>query len=177
MSKTPEQVAKRIIWTLSAAILLAVAVIYQLPKMESIPPFVRHLPGLNAAINSTCTLLLLISLVAIKRGQVAWHQRLNVTALALSAVFLISYVTFHTFGVETRYPAENPWRPLYLVILISHILLAMIVLPLVLLTFYRGWAGHVERHRALARWAYPVWLYVTFSGVVVYWMISPYYRF
>lgn len=177
MSERTDTAARRIIWILSAAVLLAVVVLYQLPKADPIPGFVRALPRLNAGINSVCSLLLLLSLAAVKRGNIALHKRLNVTAVALSTVFLLSYVTFHTFGVETRYPMDNPWRPLYLIILISHILLAMAVLPLVLMTFYRGWTGQVARHRTLARWAYPVWLYVTLSGVVVYVLISPYYRF
>lgn len=170
-------IARRLIWTVSATVLLAVVVIYQLPKADHIPAFVSWLPRLNALLNSTCTLLLLASFAAIKRGQVLVHKRLNLSAFVLSSLFLLSYVTFHTFGVETRYPAESPWRPLYLAILISHILLAMVVLPLVLVTFYRGLSGQVAQHRAVAKWAFPIWLYVTTTGVIVYLMISPYYRF
>ena len=172
-----DTVARRLIWTVSATVLLAVVVIYQLPKADHIPAFVPWLPRLNALLNSTCTLLLLASFTAIKRGRVIVHKRLNLSAFVLSSLFLLSYVTFHTFGVETRYPAESPWRPLYLVILISHILLAMVVLPLVLVTFYRGLAGQVERHRAVAKWTFPIWLYVTTTGVIVYLMISHYYRY
>lgn len=172
-----EKIALRLIWSLSAAILLAVVVIYNLPKADHIPGFVPYLPRLNALINSVCTILLLVSLAAIRRGRVTLHKRLNLTTFALSVLFLLSYVTFHTFGVETRYPSDSPWRPLYLAILISHILLAMVVLPLVLVTFYRGLVGSNERHRAVARWAFPVWIYVTITGVIIYAMISPYYRF
>jgi len=172
-----DKTALRLIWTVSAAILLAVVVIYNLPKADHIPGFVPYLPRLNALINSTCTLLLLLSLAAIRKGRVNLHRRLNITTLGLSTLFLLSYVTFHTFGVETRYPTDHPLRPLYLAILISHILLAMVVLPLVLITFYRGLVGPTERHRAIARWAFPVWLYVTITGVIVYVMIAPYYRF
>jgi putative membrane protein len=172
-----DKLALRLIGIVSLVVLLAVVVIYQLPKADHIPAFVPWLPRLNALINSTCTLLLLASITAIKRGHVALHKRLNLTAFVLSTLFLLSYVTFHTFGVETRYPADHPWRPVYLFILISHILLAMVVLPLVLVTFYRGLTGDVERHRRVAQWAFPIWLYVTSTGVIVYWMISPYYRF
>jgi putative membrane protein len=172
-----EKLALRLIGGVSAAVLLAVVVIYQLPKADHIPAFVAVLPRLNAILNSICTVLLLTSLFAIKRGRVELHKRLNLTTFALSTLFLLSYVTFHTFGVETRFPAAHPWRPCYLGILLSHILLAMVVLPLVLATFYRGLTGQVIRHRALARWAFPIWLYVTTTGVIVYLMISPYYRF
>lgn len=172
-----EKTAQRLITVVSLVVLAAVAVIYRLPKAEHIPAFVAFLPKLNAMINSGCTALLLVSYVAIKRGRVVLHRRLNLATVALSTVFLLSYVIFHVFGVETRFPVDNPWRPVYLSILLSHILLAMLVLPLVLVTLYRGLAGRVDRHRAIARWTFPVWLYVTTTGVIVYGMISPYYKF
>lgn len=172
-----DKFALRLIWTISLLVLLAVVVIYNLPKADHIPAFVPFLPRFNALLNTTCTVLLLVSLFAIKRGNVALHKRLNLTTFVLSTLFLLSYVTFHTFGVETRYPVGHPWRPVYLTILISHILLAMVVLPLVLVTFYRGLVGQVAQHRAVAKWAYPIWLYVTTTGVIVYLMISPYYQF
>lgn len=172
-----ERAVLRLIFGISALLLAAVVVIYNLPKADHIPGFVPYLPRLNAGINSTCALLLLASYVAIRRGRVALHRRLNLTTFALSTVFLLSYVTFHTFGVETRFPADHPWRPVYLSILLSHIVLAALVVPLVLVAMYRGLAGHVAQHRAIARWTYPVWLYVTVTGAIVYLMISPYYRF
>lgn len=167
----------RAIYALSAVLLAAVVVIYNLPKADHIPAFVPWLPRINAAINTVCSALLVVSFLAIKRGNVALHKRLNLSTFILSALFLLSYVTFHTFGVETRFPADNPIRPLYLFILITHIVLAAVVLPLVLVTLYRGLAGPVSAHRAIAKWTFPVWLYVTVTGVVVYLMISPYYRF
>lgn len=172
-----ERAVLRLIYGISALLLAAVVVIYNLPKADHIPGFVPYLPRLNAGINSTCTVLLLASYAAIRRGRAALHRRLNLTTFALSTVFLLSYVTFHTFGVETRFPADHPWRPVYLSILLSHIVLAALVVPLVLVAMYRGLAGHVAQHRAIARWTYPVWLYVTVTGVIVYLMIAPYYRF
>ncbi|MCS6772037.1 MAG: DUF420 domain-containing protein [Kiritimatiellae bacterium] len=172
-----ERIALRLIYAVSGVLLVAVAVIYNLPKAEQIPPFVRWLPRLNATINTICSVLLLASFAAIRRGRVELHKRLNIATFVLSCVFLVSYVTFHTFGVETRFPADNPWRPVYLTILISHIILAAVVLPLVLVTFYRGLVGPVDRHRRIARWTFPIWLYVTVTGVMVYLMISPHYAF
>ena len=169
--------ARRGIAALSAAVVGAVAVIYSLPKAEQIPAFVPYLPRLNAVLNTACTVLLISAWFAIRRGNTALHRRLNLAAFAVSTLFLLSYVVFHTFGVETRYPADHPWRPVYLAILLTHILLAAAVLPLVLTALYRAWAGQMDRHRAIARWALPVWLYVTTTGVIVYLMISPYYRF
>jgi putative membrane protein len=108
---------------------------------------------------------------------VTLHKRLNIAAFLLSALFIASYVTYHYMAQETPFPTGNPVRPLYLFILSSHIILAAIVLPLILLSFYHGLKNNVEKHRKLTRWSFPIWLYVTVTGVVVYLMISPYYQF
>ena len=105
------------------------------------------------------------------------HKVLNITALVLSSFFLISYLIFHSAGVETKYGGTGYIRYVYYFILITHIILAAIVLPLVLMSFYRGMKMQVEKHRKLVRWTFPIWLYVTISGVLVYLMISPYYSF
>jgi len=167
----------RLIYTLSAVVFLLVLLLSRLPKAETVPAFVAWLPKLNAFLNGTCTVVLLISYYFIRKKKVAIHRRLNLLAVGLSTIFLLSYVTFHSFGVETRFPAENPLRPVYLFILVTHILLAAVVLPLVLLSLYRGLTNQVQRHRKITRWSFPVWLYVTVTGVIVYLMISPYYRF
>lgn len=167
----------RNIFILSAVVFLLIVFLYNLPQADHVPAFVKMLPRFNAIINGTCTILLLVSLYCIKKRKITLHKKLNILTFCLSSLFLLSYVTFHSFGVETKFPADNPLRPLYLFILLSHILLAAIVLPLVLLSFHRGLKGQVEKHRKLTRWSFPIWLYVTFTGVVVYLMISPYYNF
>jgi putative membrane protein len=174
---TSEKRTFNIIIALSILVTLAVIVLYQLPKADHIPPFVKVLPTLNAFINGTCSVLLILSLISIKAKKIERHKKLNIAAFILSALFLVSYVTFHSFGVETKYPAGNSLRPFYLFILLTHILLAAIVLPLVLITFYFGLTNKVEKHRRIARWTFPIWLYVTVTGVLVYLMISPYYNF
>lgn len=165
------------IFILSGLVLVAVIVLGMLPQAETIPSFVPFLPMLNALINGTCSVLLVTSLYFIKKKNIAMHKKLNMITFVLSSVFLVSYVIFHSFGIETRFPAENPLRPYYLIILISHIILAAIVLPLVLLSFYYGLTNKVKTHRKLTRWSFPIWLYVTVTGVIVYLMISPYYTF
>lgn len=119
------------------------------------------------------------------------HKRINLFAFLLSSIFLISYILFHYLAPETKYGDLNHdgtlsageigeagnTRYVYYVILITHIVLAAAVLPLVLLSFYRGLQLQVEKHKRLVRWSYPIWLYVTITGVVVYLMISPYYNF
>jgi putative membrane protein len=167
----------RIILFFSVVVFAAIAVLSRLPRAESIPAFVKLLPGFNATVNATTSVLLLFSLYYIKRKKVAIHKRINIACFVLSALFLVSYVTWHSFGVETRYPADHPLRPLYLFILVTHIVLAAVVLPLVLLSFYFGLTNQVKRHRRIVRWSYPVWLYVAVTGVIVYFMISPYYGF
>jgi putative membrane protein len=177
MKSPTEKFYLRLIYFLSAVVFLLVLFLSRLPRAETIPPFVAFLPKLNAILNGTCSVLLVTSLYFIRRKNIKIHRRLNLTAMALSTLFLLSYVTFHSFGVETRFPADNPLRPVYLFILGTHIVLAAIVLPLVLISLYRGLTNQVERHKKIVRWAFPVWLYVTVTGVVVYLMISPYYQF
>jgi putative membrane protein len=171
---------KKIFWLItlvSVVVFTVVLFLSRLPKAEVIPWYVPLLPRLNAVINATCTCLLLASLYLIKKKKINLHKKLNLTAFALSSLFLVSYIIFHSYGIETRFPSDNPLRPVYLVILLTHIVLATIVLPLVLLSFYFGLTMQVIKHRAITRWSYPVWLYVTVSGVIVYLMISPYYEF
>jgi len=162
-----------------------------IPAPAKVPSFAIFLPKLNAILNGTCSVLLLVSLYFIKQKKIILHKRINITAFCLSSLFLVSYILFHYLAPETMYgdingdkvlspqevAAAGTIRYVYYVILTSHIILAAGVLPLILLSFYRGLQMQVEKHKKLVRWAFPIWLYVTVTGVVVYLMISPYYRF
>ncbi|AMR31440.1 hypothetical protein A0256_08390 [Mucilaginibacter sp. PAMC 26640] len=163
-----------------------------IPGPAVAPSFTPYLPLLNAVLNGTCSVLLLISLYFIKKGNIAVHKRLNIVTFCLSSLFLVSYILFHyLMRTDTFYgdangdgilaadekAAAGGLRTLYLSILIPHIVLAAGVLPLILLSFYQGLLMQVEKHKKLVRWAFPIWLFVTVSGVVVYLMISPYYHF
>lgn len=172
-----DRIAFRWILSLSIIVFIAIVVLYNLPKAVGIPYYVRFLPLLNAIINATCSVLLLVSLYQIRKKNIDLHKKINIITFILSSLFLISYVTFHSFGIETKFPADNPLRPVYLMILLTHIVLAAVVLPLVLFSFYSGLKGNVIKHRRLTRWSFPIWLYVTVTGVVIYIMISPYYNF
>ncbi len=176
-SKATDRLVKRIIWIFSAVIFIAIFALSKLPKADAIPSWARILPALNAFLNGTTFVLLLISFYFIRRKKIQIHRGINLAAAALSTIFLLSYVTFHSFGVETMFPKDNSLRPFYLILLSTHIILAAAVLPLVLLSLYRGLTMQVVKHRKIARWAFPVWLYVTLTGVIVYLMISPYYKF
>ena len=172
----------KVIAVLSVFVFLVVAVLQSnviniFPDKSLIPDWVLLLPRLNAMINGTCSVLLLVSLYFIKRKNIRMHKLLNIITFLLSSLFLISYVIFHATGIKTTYGGEGSIRIFYYFILITHIILAAFVLPLVLFSFYHGLKMHVERHRKLVRWSYPIWLYVTVSGVIVYIMISPYYTF
>jgi putative membrane protein len=172
-----DKILFRVIFGITIAVLGLVVVLNLMPKPDTMPDILKHCPALNATLNGTCTLLLIASYFAIRNKKIKLHRTLNITAFILSAVFLLSYVAYHAFGKETLFPKDNPLRPVYLFILTSHIILAGIVLPLVLYTFYRGLSNDIVKHRKIARWAMPLWLYVTITGVVVYLMISPYYPF
>lgn len=162
---------------LSVVILLQANIVNLFPNHDVLPKWVQFLPTLNALINGTCTILLLISYYFIRRKNIQMHKRLNITTFILSCLFMISYLIFHSAGMETKFGGQGPIRYVYFFILITHIILAAIVLPLVLLSFYRGMMMQVEKHKKLVRWSFPIWLYVTISGVLVYLMISPYYSF
>lgn len=193
LSSNNEKAVKRVIYVTTVLICLVVSLLNQkwIPKPATAPGFVFNLPALNACINGTCSVLLIFSLWAVKRKNIALHKKLNLTAFVLSALFLISYVTAHYFIPDTRYgdldhngimsdeesALVSGIKPIYIVILLSHIFLAVAVLPMVLLSFYFGLTDQREKHRKLTRFSYPIWLYVTITGVVVYLMISPYYSF
>jgi putative membrane protein len=167
----------KLVMTISVIVFVLVIILNKkiLPVPETIPDFVYKLPKLNAMINGTCSLLLLLSLYMIKQKNIEVHKKLNIITFILSSVFLISYIAYHWLAQETTFPIDNPLRPVYLIILVSHIILAAIVLPLVLLSFHKGLQMQVEKHKKIVRWTFPIWLYVTVTGVVVYLMISPYY--
>ena len=178
LNKVKEKTVFRWVLTLSIIVFVAVIILNRkiLPRPEHLPAFAMYLPLLNAIINGTCSILLLLSLRAIKRNDIITHKKLNLTTFVLSSLFLISYITYHWLADETKFPIGNPIRPYYLTILISHIILAAVVLPLILISFYYGLTNQVKKHRRITRWSFPIWLYVTVTGVVVYLMISPYYQ-
>jgi putative membrane protein len=177
LSQYKEKQVFRFVLALSIVVFLVVVLLDSkiLPRPDPMPAFARYLPALNACINATCSILLIMSLRAIRRKDVARHKQLNLTTFVLSSLFLVSYVLYHWMSEETKFPADNPIRPLYLTILISHIILAALVLPMILMSFWFGLTNQVNRHRKWVRFAFPIWLYVTVTGVIVYLMISPFY--
>lgn len=166
-----------IVMVLSVAVFLLVVLLNEriLPVPSQFPLFIYKLPLLNASINGTTAILLAFSYRAIKQKKVALHKKINLTAFGLSALFLVSYVCYHYFVGHTTFGGSGLILIVYKTILFSHIVLAAIVLPLILLSFWYGLNNKVEKHRKLVRYSFPVWMYVAITGVIVYLMISPYY--
>lgn len=133
--------------------------------------WVRALPTVNALLNATSGTLLLVGFLQIRRRNVQTHRRLMLSACAVSVLFLISYLTYHWFAGATRFAGTGWSRPIYFTILISHTILATAVLPLAIVTVWRGLRDDRPRHRAIARWTFPVWMYVSVTGVLVYLML------
>lgn len=180
--KWDDKLVFRLIAGVSVFVFLVVAILQSnilviFPDKAVLPTWVFLLPKLNAIINGTCSILLLASLYFIKRRNIKAHKIINIITFLLSSLFLVSYIIFHATGMKTTYGGEGGIRSLYYFILITHIFLAAVVLPLVFLSFYYGLKMEVDKHKKLVRWSYPIWLYVTVTGVIVYVMISPYYTF
>jgi putative membrane protein len=129
---------------------------------------IAFLPNLNAVLNTTSAVLLLSGYRFIKLGRVTAHRNCQIAALISSTVFLVSYITYHSFHGTTRFLGQGIVRYIYFAILGSHTILAIIIVPLVLVTFFRALRGDFARHRRIARWTLPLWLYVSVTGVIVY---------
>jgi putative membrane protein len=129
----------------------------------------------NAIINSTVSILLIAGLISVKRQRYLVHRNIMLAAMILSALFLISYIGHHLFAGETSFGGQGTIRYIYFFVLITHIFLAAIILPFILFTTYRAMIAEWPQHRKLARVTWPIWLYVSITGVAVYLMISPYY--
>lgn len=164
---------KKLIIAISVIIPLAVAVLFRV-RVDGYD--FSFLPPIYASINGLTAILLVAAVIAIKNGRRKLHERLMLTNIGLSAAFLVMYVLYHMTSDHTLYGGEGAMKGLYYFILITHILLSVGVIPMVLFTLGRALAGNFERHRRLAKWTFPVWLYVAVTGVIVYWMISPYYK-
>ena len=162
----------RIIYIVSLVITLVVAFLILGPRPEGMEGMldVSGLPFINAFLNSISTLLLLIALWFIKRKSIEKHKLTMLAAFGTSSLFLMTYVVYHWFKAGAK-PYLGDYSMLYYFILISHIILAIFIIPLALITLYRGWNMQVKKHRRIAKITYPIWLYVSITGVVIYLML------
>ena len=132
---------------------------------------VYDLPALNATLNAMAAVCLLLGYVFIRRGQQTAHRNTMVGALALSALFLASYLVYHYHAGSRPFTGQGPLRIVYFTVLITHVVLAIVIVPMVLVTVSRALAARFDRHRQIARWTWPLWMYVSVTGVVVYVML------
>ncbi len=176
-------------WILSAAV-LALVVVMRGPKIPLPEGWsMSFLPPVHAVLNSLVAVCLVIALAAVKQGRIALHRNFIIAAMLLSVGFLLCYVAYHFTTPEVKFGDANGdgivsgpekelvsgMRPFYLLLLISHITLAGISLPFILFTFISGWTNRFSAHRRLAKFVFPIWLYVAVTGPICYWMLRPYY--
>ena len=138
-------------------------------------PSVADLPLVNASLNGVATVLLIVGYICIRRRRITAHRTAMVAAFITSVLFLISYVTYHAHAGSRPFPGQGPIRLVYFVILISHIILAAMIPPLAGITLWRAYRRRFDRHIKIARWTLPLWLYVSVTGIVVYWMLYQLY--
>lgn len=170
-----EPLAKKVIWAFSIVVFLVVVSLKKIHVDVDLGFNPHVFASINAFINGTVAIALVLALAAVKMKKYLVHKRMMLFAMVLSFIFLISYVAHHVLTGDTTYPKEAPLRALYLFVLVTHIILAAIILPFILFTAYRALTADFAAHKKIARITWPIWFYVAISGVIVYLMISPYY--
>ena len=170
-----EQKANRVINILSLAIPVAVAILLGIRQKVDLGTWTTYLPHLNAIINSLTAGLLVLGLYFIRQKNVLAHKRTMLTAFTLGSLFLVSYVLYHLTNQSTPFGGEGWTRPVYYFLLVSHIVLSVVVVWFVLRAVYFALSGQIGKHKQTVKYAFPIWLYVSVTGVVVYLMIRPYY--
>jgi putative membrane protein len=175
LTKNDKQ-ANLLIGLFSAIVFTAVVVLSRVELQVELG-FNKHIfAQLNAGINSTVSVLLILSLIAVKSKRYLLHKNLTITAMGLSVLFLVSYIAHHLFSGETKFGGEGTIRYVYYFILATHIILAAVILPFILFAAYRALTGEYEKHKKIVKITWPVWFYVSLTGVIVYYLISPYYQ-
>lgn len=173
--KKDDKKARLLILTVSFVVFAAVVVLSKV-KLEVDLGFDSHIFALfNAVINSIVSVLLVAALITVKNKNYLLHKKIMLAAMILSVLFLVSYIAHHLFNGDTKFGGEGAIKSVYYFILLTHIPLAAIILPFILFTAYRGLIGEYSAHKKLARYTFPLWLYVSITGVLVYVLISPYY--
>lgn len=161
------------IWGVSVVIPIVVAILFTI-RIPDVAPL-SFLPPIYATINGITALLLMVAYFAIKRKNIVLHEQLMKIAIGLSLIFLVMYVAYHMTSDPTPYGGEGFVKYVYYFILISHILLSIGIIPMVLITYVRALSNLFFEHKKIARYTFPIWLYIAVTGVIVYLMIAPYY--
>jgi putative membrane protein len=170
-----DRMARILIILVSVVIFAAIALLGRVQVPVGGDFDVHVFAKINAVINSMVSLLLVAGMIAVRRRAYRLHKRLMLSAMVMSVLFLVSYICHHLLAGDTKFGGEGSIRYAYFFILVTHIILAAIILPFILFTTYRAMIAEWPQHRRLARITWPIWLYVSVTGVIVYLMISPYY--
>lgn len=182
--------AKQFIGIFSVVVFTAVVLLGNFRLSVSLGFDVHIFAGINAFLNAIIAILLIVALIAVKNKNYELHKRLMITALVLSVLFLVSYIAHHLLAEEAKFgdadhndivsdaeaAAAGSLRYFYFIILFTHIFLAAVILPFILFTAYRGLTAEFTLHKKIARYTWPLWLYVAVTGPVIYWLIKPYYH-
>ncbi len=171
-----DTLASRLIWLFSFIVFAAVVVLGRVTLKVDLGFDVHVFALVNSIINSAVAVLLIAALWAVKTGRYALHKNMMLAAMVLSILFLVSYILHHLFAGETTYGGTGTLRWVYYIVLFTHIPLAGLILPFILFTAYRALISEWPAHKKLAKITWPIWFYVAVTGVIVYWMISPYYH-
>lgn len=170
-----EQKSMTFINVLSVAIPVVVAILLGIRQKIDLGTWTKVLPHVIGAINTLTSVLLLYGVYLIKQKQIERHRKVMTAAFTMGGLFLVCYVLYHLTNPSTSFGGEGFIRYIYYFILISHISLSLVVLPLVLRAYFFAWTKQFDRHRKMTRYAFPIWLYVSITGVIAYLMIKPYY--
>ncbi len=162
-------------WIVTGAVLLLVALMRRVKIPLPTGWDFSFLPPFHATLNALTAIVLIAALYFIKRKNIVMHRRMIYIAMTLSVLFLLSYVAYHFTNEEVRFGGEGTIRYVYFFLLISHIVLAALTLPFILFTFIKAYTNQFEAHRRMARWVFPLWLYVAITGPICYLMLMPYY--
>jgi putative membrane protein len=157
-----------------AALLLLVGVIYGHGRAAEVPAWVSWLPALNAFLNATSAVFLVLAYRAIRRRDVATHARRMLGAVGASALFLVSYIVYHSVHGDTKFAGAGAIRPIYFFVLVTHVVLSAVALPLIFFSLFFSLSARFARHKAIARYTLPIWLYVSVTGVLVFALLRAY---
>ncbi len=181
LSRSPDEALSKklgiVAWILTAVVLVLVGLMRRPELRIPLPEgwSFNFLPPVHAAINTLVSIALVIAIIAVKQGKIGLHRQAIFAAMGLSVAFLLCYVAYHFTTEETRYAGTGAMRSVYFFLLITHIVLAGVSLPAILFTFIAGSTNRFAAHRRLAKWVFPMWLYVAVTGPICYLMLRPYY--
>ncbi|MCR8560848.1 DUF420 domain-containing protein [Mucilaginibacter sp. BJC16-A38] len=168
---------KPLIWILTVAIISLIAIAFSVPNITALKGYnFSYLPLVNAILNSLTFIFLLLCFFAIKKKNIPLHRNFVFSAFTTTGLFLVTYLLYHYSTPSTKYGGEGILKNIYYFLLITHIILAVVIVPLALITIGRGLNMEVALHKKITRWTLPIWLYVSLTGVIVYFMIAPYYK-